>query len=262
MDWPNHSILLAIIIILTLFACKKHDVNNPEPKPELTLCEVYASGTFNGSSPGKVPLKYWPCMNTKDMVEAGSDNFPSIYMLTSGCCGLQSGYDLCRKRYSWFIDLENREDALANLINKYISIDTIHYDMNLDPIHFGGYKWYTYNLEVLLAQEAYLKSANDQQRITLLNELFVKQNVRKGKYGYGGTESPAFAMSRVMYYAGYKPLLDSIEQNIQIKMLVELGNLNITVEGGKRTRETIFSMANTFSNQLKTKNAIVATQSK
>lgn len=115
---------------------------------------------------------------------------------------------------------------------------------------------------MFLAQEAYLKSANDQQRITLINELLVKQNVRKGKYGYGGTESPAFAMSRVMYYAGYKPLLDSIEQNIQIKMLVELGNLNITIEGGKKTRETIFSMANTFSNQLKTKSAIAATKSK
>ena len=119
-------------------------------------------------------------MSTEVLVEAGTYNFPSLYMLMAGCCGLQSGYDLCRNKYAWFVELENREDALEYLIAKYESIDTINYDMDLLPIEWGGYKFYTYNLEVFLAQEAYLSDATDEQRLELLNELFIKQEVERG----------------------------------------------------------------------------------
>ncbi len=243
--------IILLIIIASLTACN----NEPpyiEPEPELDSCEYYATGIFNDTIPGKIPQKYWPCMSTEDLVEAGSYNFPSLYLLMAGCCGLQSGYNLCRN-YAWFVDLENREDALEYLISKYKSIDTLNYDMVLYPFDWGGYKFYTYNLEVFLAQEAYLKTATDEQQLELLNELFVKQEVRKGEPGDYWIEGPTFAMSRVMYYCNYEPLLDSVEQNYKIKNLVELGSFSIGSEEGKDAQTSIFNLAAEFINELKTK---------
>lgn len=170
-----------------------------------------------------------------------------------GTSSLQQGYDLCRKKYSWFVELEGRTDAIQYLIAKYVSIDTVNYDMDLYPIEWGGYKYYTYCLETFLAQEAYLKYITNEQRVTLLNELFVKQGVRQGNYGWGGEEGPTFAMGRVMYYYGYQPLLDSMEQNILIKNLVELGHLIINMDDGARAQSSIFNLTTDFINELKTK---------
>jgi hypothetical protein len=191
-------------------------------------------------------------MSTEDLVEAGSYHFPSLYILMAGCCGLQSGYDLCRGKYSWFVELEGRTDAIEYLIAKYVAIDTVNYDMDLDPIKWGGYKYYTYNLETFLAQEAYLKNITDKQRLMLLNELFVKQAVRKGNPGWFAVEGPTFTMGRVMYYYGYKPLLDSMEQNILIKNLVDLGSLT-NMEKGVKAQSSIFTLTTKFIIELKTK---------
>ena len=239
--------LILMLFIISLLSCNK------EPEPELEPCELYATGIYNDTIPGETPKKFWPCMNTEYLVEAGSYNFPALYMLMGGCCGLQSGYDLCRNKYSWFTELENREDALEYLIAKYASIDTVNYDMELLPIEWGGYKFYTYNLEVFLAQEAFLSGATDEQRLELLDELFEKQEVRKGEPGDYFVEGPTFTMGRVMYYNNYKPLIDSMEQNFEIKTLVELGSLSIGSEEDRQAQISVFDLANKFINELKMK---------
>lgn len=240
-------------MIVSIISCNNDTpLLDSEPEPELDSCEFYATGFYNDTLPGKIPHKFWPCMSTEDLVEAGSYNFPSIIMLT-GTSSLQQGYDLCRKKYSWFVELEGRTDAVGYLIAKYVSIDTVNYNMELDPYHFGGYKYYTYCLETFLAQEAYLKHITDEQRLTLLDELFIKQEVRKGDIGWFAIEGPTFAMSRVMYFYGYQPLLDSMEQSILIKNLVEYGNLFINVEDGAKAQSSIFNLTTEFINELKTK---------
>ncbi len=245
------AFILPFVIIIILLACNK---KTTEPVPELQPCELLATGIYNDTLPGKVPTKFWPCMGTNDLVDAISYNFPSLYMFMAGCCGLQSGYDLCRKKYSWFVELEGRTDALEHLIAKYISIDTVHYNLEPDPIDFGGFKWYTYNLEVFMAQEVYLKNATDKQRLALLDELFVKQKIRKGKTGWGGNEGPTFVMARLMYYYNYEPFMVSVNQNYQIKLLVDLGHLYTISDSdeGKQAQLLIFAVAYNFIDELKT----------
>lgn len=245
--------IFLLFIIISIIACDNNStLIEPEPESELDSCEFYSTGFYNDTLPGKIPQKYWPCMNTEVLVEAGSYNFPSLYMLMGGCCGLQSGYDLCRNKYDWFVELENRTDALECLIDKYISIDTVSYSMVLYPFERPGYKFYTYNLEVFLAQEVFLKEATDEQCLELLNELFIKQNVRNGNSGDYGIEGPTFTMSRIMYYNNYVPLLDSMEQNFKIKMLVELGSFSISSEEGRDAQTSIFNLTTAFMNELKT----------
>ncbi|WP_297093188.1 hypothetical protein [uncultured Draconibacterium sp.] len=245
--------IFLLFIIVSMIACDNNStLIELEPEPELDSCEFYATGYYNDTVPGKIPQKYWPCMSTEVLVEAGSYNFPSLYMLMAGCCGLQSGYDLCRNKYDWFVELENREDALEYLIAKYKSIDTVSYAMNLYPFEWPGYKFYTYNLEVFMAQEAYLTRATNSQLMELLNELFIKQNVRNGNRGDYGIEGPSFTMSRIMYFNNYEPLLDSMEQNFKIKMLVELGSFSISSEEGKDAQTSIFNLTTAFMNELTT----------
>jgi hypothetical protein len=125
--------------------------------------------------------------------------------------------------------------------------------MELLPIEWGGYKFYTYNLEVFLAQEAFLSGATDEQRLELLDELFEKQEVRKGEPGDYFVEGPTFTMGRVMYYNNYQPLIDSMEQNFEIKTLVELGSLSIGSEEDRQAQISVFDLANKFINELKMK---------
>lgn len=239
-------LLLSLLFPVFFFSC---DNNPSEPEP----CELYTTGIYNNVMPGEVPEKFWPCMNTKGLVDAGSYNFNSLYQLDAGCCGLQSGYDLCKSNYSWYADLEGRDDAFQYLLAKYISIDTVNYDLNLYYWE-RGYKFYAYNLEVFLAQKAYLEDATVDQKITLINELFKKQGVRDAGYGDDIYEGPAFVMSRIMYYDGYGPLLDDMEQNILIKNLVELGHLRVYLhEEGLEAQLRVFSLANDYLNELKTK---------
>ncbi len=246
--------ILFLFFIVLIIACNNGTPGidpEPEPEPELDSCELYATGIYNDTLPGKVPQKFWPCMNTEDLVEAGSYNFPALYMLMGGCCGLQSGYDLCRNKYSWFEDLENREDALPYLIAKYASIDTVNYNMDLLPIEWGGYTFYTYNLEVFLAQEAYLNNATNEQRITLLNELTQKQEIRGNEKGAFGIEGPTFAMARVMYFGNYEPLIDSMNQNYFIKALVDHGSLNKDSVTRIEIQRTIFTLTSNYIDNIK-----------
>ena len=242
------NIMLYLAMLIILLSCNK---NPTEPVPELKPCELFATGIYNDTLAGKVPTKFWPCMGTGDLVDAASYHFPSLYMFMAGCCGLQSGYDLCRKKYSWYVELEGRTDALEHLIAKYKSIDTVHYDLKLYPMDFGGFKWYTYNLEVFMAQEVYLKNATDKQRLALLNELFVKQSIRKGQPGDFGVEGPTLVMARMMFYYNYKPFLDIANQNPQIQYLIELGDLRMNTSEGIQAQLVIFSMTYNFIDELK-----------
>jgi len=141
---------------------------------------------------------------------------------------------------------------LEHLIAKYIAIDTVHYDLKLYPMDFGGFKWYTYNMEVFMAQEVYLKSATDKQRLALLNELFVKQSIRKGQRGDYYIEGPTFVMARMMYYYNYKPFLDIANQNHKIQYLIEFGDLQISSDEGMQAQLLIFALAYSFIDELKT----------
>jgi hypothetical protein len=240
-----------IFSLWLLFSTAFFSCNNdpPEQEPELEPCELYATGIYKDTLPGKVPQKFWTCMKTEDLVDAGSYNFSSIFQLMNS--NLQSGYNFCRSRYPWYVELETREDAFEYLLVKYISIDTINYDLSLDPLDRPGYKFYTYNLEVLLAQKVYLEDANSEQKVMLINELFKKQALRNAGHIWGSNEGTTFVMSRILYYDGYEPLLDTIDQNIQIKNLVDLGDLYAHNDGLK-VQLLIFSLINDYLEELKT----------
>jgi len=239
------------VLFLSLLTTLTLSCDNDPPEPELEPCELYATGIYKDTMPGKVPQKFWPCMNTKDLVDAGSYNFSSGFQLMNS--NLQSGYNYCRIRYPWYLELEARTDAFQYLLAKYISIDTINFDLSLDPLHRPGYKFYTYNLEVFLAQKIYLEKTTKDQKIILINELFKKQAVRNAGYIWGSNEGTTFVMGRILYYDDYKPLLDTMDQNIQIKNLVDLGDLYTHNNDGLKVQLLIFSMTNDYLNVLKTK---------
>ena len=74
------KLTLPLAMLIILLACNKKTVV-PEPEPNLTPCELFATGIYNETLPCKVPTKFWPCMGTNDLVEAVSYNFPSLYII-------------------------------------------------------------------------------------------------------------------------------------------------------------------------------------
>jgi hypothetical protein len=85
----------------------------------------------------------------------------------------------------------------------------------------------------------------------LINDLFKKQAVRNAGHIWGPNEGTTFVMSRILYYDGYKPLLDSMDHNIVIKNLVDLGDFYSHSNYGTKIQLTIFSMVNDYLEKLK-----------
>ena len=197
-----------------------------------------------------VPENVLPCLKTDGLLETCL-NYPfmSGYMLMAGCCGLQSGYDLMKGCCRGIPELETRSGALDTIIVKYKSIDTINYNTSLNPLSYGGYKYFTYCLEVFLGQEVYLKNATTKQKIELLTDLFVKQNFRKGQPGDYYIEGPTFVMARIMYIDNYQPLVDLYNQDSIVKYFITDGSSI----AGNEPKSTIISLANDYLNLLKAK---------
>jgi hypothetical protein len=170
-------------------------------------------------------------------------------MLMAGSDGLQSGYNLMKRLYCRGIkELETRSDALDSLIARYKSINTSAYNTTKSPLIFGSYKYYTYCLEVFLAQEVYLNNLNTTQKIVLLNDLFVKQDFRNGQPGFFGIEGPSFVMARLMLQSNFQPFVNVINQNSNVSRFVTYGTGIDTVN-----KTIIISNAQTFLTLLENK---------
>jgi len=227
-----------LLLFFLLFACKKDKPTDP--------CDVLVDGVYQDCN---IPEEVLPCLETDGLLESCFNfSFISGYMLMAGCNGLQDGYDLVRRACNGFVELEKRPDAMDVLIAKYKSIDTIHYDINLNPLGYGGYNFYTYNLEAILAQEVFLKNATKTQKIELLSELIIKQDFREKREVFYFIEGPAYVMARLLYYDNYEPLIQEYNQNSLLRRLIIYGVSFEDIE----TRLTIISLANDYLNLLKT----------
>lgn len=239
-----------LVLFFLLFGCKKDEPTVTDP------CDVLVDGVYpyprelpdTNMTPEEkrefwnVPEDVLPCLETDGLVETCLNHKHIGFMLMAGCCGLQSGYDLIKGWCRGFSELEKRPDALDALIAKYKSIDTVHYDTALNPLFYGGYKFYTYNMEAILAQEVFLKNATKTQKIELLTELLAKQDFRGDKQGEYGIEGPSYVMARLMYYDNYGPLVDEYNQNSWLRSLIIYGSLLDDIE----TRLTIYLFAKDY----------------
>ena len=104
-----------------------------------------------------------------------------------------------------------------------MSINTTDYNTTKYPTDYGSYKYYTYCLEVFLAQQVYLNNISTAKKIELLTDLFVKQNFRNGQPGILGIEGPSFVMARLMYYSNYQPFVNIYNQDPNIRQIVTYG---------------------------------------
>ena len=251
----KHICFLALFFLL--IGCKRNDLPIDPCSKLVNGVYQYPQKLTDTTMTPEEKVEFWnvpenvlPCLKTDGLLETCL-NYPfmSLYMLSAGCCGLQSGYELVKSNCRGFSELEKRPDALDVLIARYKSIDTVNYNTELNPLAYGGYNFYTYNLEAILAQQVFLKNALITQKIELLTELIVKQNYRENKEVFYFIEGPAYVMARIMYYDNYEPLIQEYNQNSVINGFVIYGYSFLDND----SKLTIISLANDYLNILKAK---------
>jgi len=227
----NNHILIAFFVLILIGCDKSNHIDDP--------CSQLVNGIYQyPTEPGppdmsaeqgreyyNIPENVLPCLTTRGLLTSCL-NHPdlALFMLMAGSGGLQSGYDLMKRLYCrGMTELVTRSGALDTLITRYKSINTTDYNTTKSPLIYGSYKYYTYCLEVFLAQEVYLNNINTTQKIELLTDLFVKQNFRNGQPGVLGIEGPSFVMARLMYYSNYQPFIDIYNQDPNIRQIVTYG---------------------------------------
>jgi hypothetical protein len=232
--------IFIVITILLCFACQKDKL--PEDDNSTDPCSKVVNGVYQYPSepPGNnltnaEEIEYWnipeavlPCLLTDGLLESCL-SFHSLgsHIFIDGNDGVQSSYDYVKSICRGFPELEKWPDALSTLIARYKSIDTIHFDTlpSLNNLHdYGGYDFFTYVLEVILGQEAFLKKATMRQKHELLSEIFVKQAFREHRDTWYFFEGPVFVMARMMYIDNYQPFMDEYVNNSEIRHTVTSGS--------------------------------------
>ncbi len=233
------NILIILLASLILSGCKKN--NAPPYSEEIPIdpCSLLKDGVYqyplvppDSGVTGKAFYEYWnipeavlPCLTTRGLLKTCLKYRQLCqHFMMGGLNGIQSGYDyvkimLCRG----FPELEKRKDALDVLIEEYKSINTVDYDtvQTLKNIlEYGGYDFFTYCMEIILGQYAFLQNASIKQKIALLSELFVKQNFREHRVTWFYFEGPAFVMARLMYLDNFKPFMDYYTSSSRIQYFV------------------------------------------
>ena len=255
--------ILILSAVFLVFACKKDKLSEDDPPVDpysLLVNGVYQYPTKapDSSLTSAQKREYWdipedvlPCLTTGNLlISCLNHPFIAGNILIHGCCGLQSGYELQKNWCRGMAEFETRPGALDTLIARYMSIDTINYETTSSPLTYGGYNFYTYCLEVFLAQEVYLSSADTAQKIDLLTDLFVKQNFRKEQRGWFYIEGPSFVMARIMYYDNYLLFIEKYNQNADINYFVLNGSPMNYYEGDI---QLILLDATDYLNSLKTR---------
>jgi len=187
-------------------------------------------------------------MPTGDLVKTylAYPEWPAI----SICRNFQEGYNLLRSVFNGFMELEKRPDALDILIAKYKSIKITDYDTaqtisNL--LNYGGYDYFTYCLEIITGQYAFLEKATIEQKIELLSELFKKQDFREKRISWFYFEGPAFIMARLMYLDNYQSFMEYYNSSSRIQNFVTWARPIY-----EEHRTIIISYAKDYFNLLKT----------
>jgi len=265
------NMLIILLALFLLLGCNKNNtlIDHEENQDENPVdpCSILINGIYpypseppDSGITGKALIEYWnipedvlPCLTTKGLLETCLKYRQlSQHFLLGGLNGIQSGYDyvkimLCRG----FPELEERTDALDILIEKYKSINTVDYDtvqILKNILEYGGFDYFTYCLEIMLGQYAFLQNATIKQKIKLLSELFVKQNFREHRVTWFYFEGPAFVMARLMYLDKFQPFMDYYTSSSRIQNFVTWASPIY-----KEHRSVIVSQAIEYFNLLITK---------
>jgi len=121
--------ILILLSVFLVFACQKDKL--PEDDPPIDPCSQLVDGVYqypteppDSSLTSTQKREYWnipedvlPCLTTGNLLTSCL-NCPGIalFMLSAGCCGLQSGYILAKGWCRGITELENRPGALDTLI--------------------------------------------------------------------------------------------------------------------------------------------------
>lgn len=146
-----------------------------------------------------IPPQLLANMSTENLVQTCLA-YPD-FMLMMSRNSLQQGYDYLKTIFNGFIELEQREDAVRELLKEYQLLnpaDIINYET---PLEKGKFSFRFTFKEVLLAQESILQNMDSTTERELikqcLNHHEAKTNMPE-HYASFNLMTPAFVLGRIM----------------------------------------------------------------
>lgn len=199
---------------------------NTEGPTESDPCSILVDGIYQYPTEPADPSwskerkkEYWDipedilkCISTKGLVESCFSTPKAAYIIASNGC--QDGYNLVKSACRGYDELELRDDAAEELINKYETIKPLEVDI-----------FQLFMFEMALAQNSILEKMTTKQKSKLLElALFFLAEKRKVVEGdYFNWEASTIIMGRMMLFENYTPFEEVCVNNDKIQKFITNG---------------------------------------
>lgn len=234
----NYVVLLIVVLI---GACNTENTQESDP------CNILVGGIYqypaNPADPAwsnEEKKEYWnipkdilSCISTKGLVESCYNTPRAAYIIASSGC--QDGYNLVKSGCRGFDELEIREDAPEELINKYKTVNPVNAD-----------KFHLFLLEMAIAQNNIIQKMTIEQKTKILEFALSSQAQKKAVADKDviNWEATTIVMGRILLFENYAPFESVCENNSTISGFIingyQLSMANV---------DTIISYTNQFINQ-------------
>jgi hypothetical protein len=149
--------------------------------------------------------------------------------------------------FNGFLELLKRKDAYVYLSEKFISFDPFAINEEWSNVEKGRYTFRLVKMELLLAQDIVLESANYESKMSVLKEALLKYErmlTEKKYYALFDHEQLFLLMGKILLKSGNPDISSLVVNNKEISNFLETGRLT-----SYNVIDEILSIANRVINQ-------------
>ncbi len=264
-----YRLIYPLFFILFLFSCKKEECYAPLSIHECNCQIETATDTY--IYPIRPGSDEWNAFQSSEqMVEAVQISFSilnsmSTYGLIETCLenplflelylagSPQSFYDHYFDTFNVCEVLVNRKDAMHKLIERYslMCIECIDNNYSNFSGKGGNVKFAFDEIELLLAQEDFLKKISASNRIELGRIVMDRYNKKKNNnFSLYHKMMSAWVAGRIMNYDNYYEILDLIESREEISIFINSGLILLPTNSEITVDEIVSTIMISFNNYL------------
>lgn len=157
----------------------------------------------------------------------------------------QEGVDRVSRQFNGLAELFRRDDAEAQLLVKYRTMNPRAIETNWSNFQRAEYILQICNTELIIAQYNLISQLNQSEYRNLISEALVKYRVKQqGENAWDPVllDPNIWILARTLHYLNYAPFVEKINNDRMLKLFVEGGGFMLDKAG----REELVSLAERF----------------
>ena len=184
----------------------------------------------------QVPEAVLACQSTQAIMEALWE-YPFFFEITFRHNHYQQDFETNYSNNRAYKSFVTKEDAAQSILTRLLLVDPLF------PVLPHG-------LELFLAQPVFLKQLNNDDKKKAVTVVFKNDSLSQIANGYGQDvmrQVTWLLIGRTMFYANYKPFVDLVNSNTQLKGFLDTSVINVyTLEEYNRFFQLIISNGQAF----------------